>query len=100
MARAAAAAVLMVLALAHIAEAFDDSMLDSVLVIGSEQGECGRSTHCSMKTSAPAPGRVFLVIMCESLRFIACKSIWLAPSLDHRPKCSCQLTLDFRAQLQ
>lgn len=58
MAKAAAAAVLMVLALVYVADAFDESMLDSVLVVGSEQGECGRSTHCSMKTSALAPERV------------------------------------------
>jgi hypothetical protein len=40
MTRAAAAAVLLVLALVHVTEAFDESILDSVLVIGSEQGEC------------------------------------------------------------
>lgn len=45
----AAAAVFVILALPNVVKAEEDHMLDSVLVIGSETGESGRSTCCSMQ---------------------------------------------------
>lgn len=55
MAWAAAAAVLLLLTSANAVKALEDPMLESVLVIGSEQGVFERSNHCSTHGSANTP---------------------------------------------